>query len=100
MKGSVDIEELGGLQDVAAGGLADGIADVAGGSEGEVGLELEGAAAVGGKSLAAEDLREVGGGLEVEGEAARGGESAEGRQPVDYLIVLEGVQGLGGLHVV
>jgi hypothetical protein len=97
-EGGLDVEELGGLEDVAAGGLADGLTDVASGAEGEVGLEVEGAAALGGEALTAQDLAIVGGGPEVAAEAAGGGEGAEGRQPVDDLVVLQGAQRLGGYH--
>jgi hypothetical protein len=80
---------------VAAGGVADAIGDIAGGGEGEIGLEIEGAAALGGETLAGEDLGVIGGGLEVEGEAAGGGEGAEGGEAGDDLIVFEGGEGFG-----
>ncbi len=96
MKGGLDVQELGRLQDVTAGCVVDHVADVTCASEGEVGLEFEGAAALGGEALSAQHLSVVGGGLEVEGEAARAGEGAQRRQSVDDLAVLQGVQGLGG----
>ncbi len=90
----LDVEQLGWLENVAAGGLVDGPGDVAGGAEREVGLELEGAPALGGEPLPAQHLPVVRGGLQVEGEAAGGGEGAERGQPVDDLVVFEGDEGL------
>ncbi|MFB3052548.1 MAG: hypothetical protein ACE1ZT_01635 [Dehalococcoidia bacterium] len=81
---------------MAEGGLADGVTNVVGGGEGEAGLELEGAPALGGEALAAADLRVVGGWQQVEGEAAGGGEGAEGGEALDDLVVFEGVEGFGG----
>ena len=57
---------------MAASGLPDEVADVAGGRQGEAGLELQGAAALGGEALSAQHLAVVGGRLQIEGEAAGG----------------------------